>query len=131
MNFEALVPAAASRAVNVALTLRDWLIGAYSHEYELQGQGRSQHGETLMTRLAERLQHLNVLRSERELRRYRRLHLAYPQIRDSVSPELAGRLLPPEKRETASPESDLEAALIEKLQRYLYGQRRQLETGPA
>ena len=47
MNFDALVHAIADihrrtqstgvRAVNVALTCRNWLIGAYIHEYELQG----------------------------------------------------------------------------------------------
>jgi hypothetical protein len=51
MNFAALVQAvaeihrrcqsSAAQAVNAALTLRNWLIGAYIHEYELQGQDRA------------------------------------------------------------------------------------------
>jgi hypothetical protein len=50
---------------------------------------------------------------ERELRRYRQFYQTYPQIRETVSPELHQRLLGPlvksdvEKRESASPELSL------------------------
>ena len=65
MNFEALVKSiaeihqqthtAASKAVNISLTCRNWLIGAYIHEYELRGQDRAEYGEKLMLRLAKAL----------------------------------------------------------------------------
>ena len=65
MNFDALVHAIADihrrtqttavRAVNIALTCRNRLIGAYIHEYELQGQDRAEYGEQLMQRLADAL----------------------------------------------------------------------------
>ena len=35
----------ATHAVNVSLTLRNWLIGAYIHEYELRGADRAKYGE--------------------------------------------------------------------------------------
>ena len=52
MNFDALIQSiveihkqsqsAVVRAVNITLTCRNWLIGAYIHEYELQGQDRAE-----------------------------------------------------------------------------------------
>jgi hypothetical protein len=35
----------AAKAINTALTLRNWLIGAYISEYELQGQDRAAYGK--------------------------------------------------------------------------------------
>lgn len=87
--------AQAARAVNVSLTLRNWLIGLNIAEYEQQGTDRAQYGDKLLDRLSERLTQAGVSRSEaRELRRYRQFYLTYPQIRESLTPELA-RLLPP------------------------------------
>lgn len=123
MNFEALVQSiaaihersqtTAAKAVNVALTLRNWLIGAYIVEFEQRGDDRAAYGDRLLTKLAEGLQQKNMPRSdERELRRFRQLYLVYPQIRDSVSPELTGPLCLPEKRDSVSPESGLAASLL-------------------
>ena len=65
-DFEALVGAVASvharmaeratRAVNVSLTLRNWLIGAYISQYELGGDDRAAYGERGFEALADRLQ---------------------------------------------------------------------------
>ena len=52
--------AEASRTVNVSLTLRNWMIGAYIHHYELSGQGRAKHGDGLLDALAERLTALSI-----------------------------------------------------------------------
>lgn len=98
MNFTALVEAieqaheysatAVSRAINVSLTLRNWIIGAYIHHYELHGADRADYGDRLLAKLAERLGNEKMTRTqERELRRYRAFYLAYPQIRESLSPE--------------------------------------------
>lgn len=103
-NFAALVDAvrqvheqsaaAASRAVNVSLTLRNWLIGWHIREYEQSGADRAEYGERLLERLAEALRLKGVSRVDiRELRRYRRFYMAYPHIRESLTPELR-RLLP-------------------------------------
>lgn len=40
--------AALVRAVNQALTLRNWLVGAYIVEYEQDGEDRAAYGEALV-----------------------------------------------------------------------------------
>jgi len=86
--------AQAGRAVNISLTLRNWAIGHYIHEYEQNGSDRAQYGERLLDRLAEQLQKSGLKRVEsRELRRYRQFYQLYPQIRESVTPELNRLLL--------------------------------------
>ena len=81
------------KAINISLTLRNWLIGCYISEYELNGKDRAEYGERLFAQLAKALQGLEVVRSEeRELRRYRQFYQAYPQIRETLPPELAGWL---------------------------------------
>jgi predicted nuclease of restriction endonuclease-like (RecB) superfamily len=78
----------AVKAVNVSLTIRNWLIGLYIHEYELGGRDRAAYGEYLLEKLANRLHELGIKRVyERELRRYRQFYLTYPQIRESLPPE--------------------------------------------
>lgn len=79
----------AARAVNSSLTLRNWLIGFYIAEYEQQGTDRARYADRLIERLSERLIQAGISRSEaRELRRYRSFYLTYPQIRESLTPEL-------------------------------------------
>lgn len=76
-------------AVNISLTIRNWLIGYYIFEYEQKGSDRAGYAQHLLGRLAEKLEILGVSRTqERELRRYRQFYLFYPQIRESVTPEL-------------------------------------------
>ena len=101
--------AQAARAVNTSLTLRNWLIGFHIAEYEQQGTDRAQYGDALLERLSDRLRLAGVSRAEaRELRRYRQFYLTYPQIRESVTPELAKGLLPQtnpnNNRESLTPE---------------------------
>jgi len=85
--------AQAGKAVNVSLTLRNWLIGLYIAEYEQQGKDRAEYGAGLLTNLATKLQRLKIPSSDpRELRRYRRFYQTYPQIRESLTPELTRRI---------------------------------------
>jgi hypothetical protein len=85
--------AQAGRAINISLTLRNWVIGCYIREYEQNGTDRAQYGERLLDLLAERLQKSGLKRVEsRELRRYRQFYQLYPQIRESVTPELNRRM---------------------------------------
>ena len=107
----------AAKAVNVALTLRNWLIGYRIVEFEQRGNDRAAYGERMLAALSERLNAAGLTRVDvRELRRFRLLYVAYPQIRETVTPELlarfaAGAFQPPlrsqtkPKRETLSPES--------------------------
>lgn len=84
----------ASRAVNISLTARNWLIGYYIHQYEQNGEDRATYGDKLLNRLSEELGEAGVSRSEaRELRRYRKFYQSYPSIRESLSPEFR-KLLP-------------------------------------
>ena len=78
----------AARAVNISLTLRNWLVGAYIREYEQQGSDRAQYGEGLLERLSEALAASGAVRYHpRELRRCRAFYQTYPQIRGALSPE--------------------------------------------
>lgn len=77
-----------AKAVNLSLTLRNWLIGFYIHEYEQHGNDRAQYGDRLIETLAGQLGNFGVSRSEaRELRRYRLFYQTYPQIWETLSPE--------------------------------------------
>ena len=87
-NFAALVEvvrqvheqsaAAASRAVNVSLTLRNWLTGCYIVEYEQHGADRAEYGERLLEKLAAALADSGIAEiSARSSRLYRQFLLAY------------------------------------------------------
>jgi hypothetical protein len=81
--------AQASRAVNASLTLRNWVIGFYIEEYEREGLDRAVYGDRLMTSLATSLTARGVSRCDRrEIYRYRQFYLSYPQIVESVNPQL-------------------------------------------
>ena len=109
----------ATKAVNVGLTLRNWFIGHRIVEFEQQGRDRAAYGERLLPELAKRLMAAGLKRVDtRELRRFRLLYTLYPQIRETVTPELLARagssalqpllhFAPLAKRETVSPESQI------------------------
>ena len=107
----ALFAAQASKAINISLTLRNWLIGHHIAEYELQGADRADYGERLMEQLAHQLGSAGLRRIDaRELRRFRQFYSTYPQIREAVTPVLAGlpaaqRIELSRIRESVTPES--------------------------
>ena len=76
-----------SRAVNVSLTLRNWLIGCYIAEYELHGTDRELYGERVLAELANRIDHVTACNS-RQLYDYIRFYRTYPQILQTVSAKL-------------------------------------------
>lgn len=83
----------AARAVNVSLTLRNWLIGFYIAEFELRGENRAQYGEKLLEALSIRLEFLKVGNTgRRQLYNYLIFYRTYPQIIATVSSQL-GHLL--------------------------------------
>ena len=80
--------AQAKRAVNVSVTLRNWLFGWHIEEYERRGVDRAQYGQKLITRLAEVLTGHGVSRCDRrELYRYRTFYLTYPRIVEALPPQ--------------------------------------------
>ncbi|MBK8453460.1 MAG: PDDEXK nuclease domain-containing protein [Thiofilum sp.] len=88
----------AQKQVNVALTLRNWLIGAYLVEYEQQGQDRAEYGEKLLPKLASSLQNKGFKGlSVSNLRSFRQFYLAYPQIIQTVTEQFAMIGFPAEK----------------------------------
>lgn len=109
----------ATKAVNIGLTLRNWLIGQHIVEFEQKGRDRAAYGERLLPTLAHRLNAAGLTRVDtRELRRFRLLYTVYPQIRETVSPGLLAHagvwalqpflnLASLAKRESVSPESEL------------------------
>lgn len=100
--------AQASKAVNVSLTLRNWLIGFYIFEYELNGSDRADYGKKILETLSEQLGHINIPRTDvRELRRYRQFYESYPQIGESLTPQLQNALTlnAMVKRESLTPAS--------------------------
>ena len=124
MDFAALVRAIADahermsaqavKAVNVSLTLRNWLIGRYIREYELEGSDRAAYGDRLFDALAERLNANGVSGCDRrQLYRYRDFYCVYPEIVGTVSPQstrsLTARGGSTGKVGTLSPQSDLSA----------------------
>ena len=86
--------AQAGKAVNISLTLRNWLIGLHIAEYELRGADRADYGDRLLLDLAKRLTDQEVSNcSRRQLYRYLRFYRLYPQIVGTLSPQLK-KLLP-------------------------------------
>ena len=76
------------KQVNVALTLRNWLIGYYIVEYEQNGKDRASYGKALISRLSVQLKQRNLKGfSEIALRLNRSFYLAYPQIQQTLSVE--------------------------------------------
>ena len=79
----------ATRAVNVSLTLRNWLIGAYIHEYELHGADQAKYGDNVLPALANTLTKKGVPGCDySSLYKYLRFYRFYPQILEAVSPKL-------------------------------------------
>lgn len=95
LNFTALIAsiqqvheqsaALVNRTVNTTLTLRNWVIGAYIHHYELTGLDRAKYGEKLLECLAEELNRKDVSSCDlSRLYSYRAFFRAYPQIGEAL-----------------------------------------------
>jgi predicted nuclease of restriction endonuclease-like (RecB) superfamily len=83
----------ASKAVNVSLTLRNWLIGFYMVEYELHGEDRASYGHKLIDELAIRLKSIKGI-DRRALYRFKDFYTLYPQIAQYISSDKASLFLP-------------------------------------
>ncbi len=89
MNFESLVSVVeqthlhfqqqAVKAVNVSLTVRNWLVGYYIVEFEQKGEDRAEYGSKLLSKLAESSKHIKGF-DERSFRNFRLFYKQYPQI---------------------------------------------------
>lgn len=100
MDFEALVKhistiqstlqAQAAHAVNLALTVRNWLMGCYIVEFEQNGEDRAAYGEQLLKKLEQRLNIKGL--NERRFREFRRLYLVYPQLKEPIALYLTSQI---------------------------------------
>ena len=80
--------AQAAGAVNVALTLRNWLIGAHIAEFELHGEDRAAYGGRLVDSLSRALSEQGVPTCERpRLYSYLNFYRVYPQIGEALCSE--------------------------------------------
>jgi predicted nuclease of restriction endonuclease-like (RecB) superfamily len=71
----------ASKAINLAVTVRNWIYGYYIQEYELNGNDRAKYGEKVISTLSEMLSAQNVQScSRRQLHICRKFYIAYPSI---------------------------------------------------
>ena len=86
-----LFAAKAKHAVNVALTLRNWLIGFYIAEYQLHGADRANYGDKIVATLAYALKDVSNC-NRQELYKYLAFYKAYPQIVGTVYRQLPGPL---------------------------------------
>ncbi len=82
----------ASKAVNISLTIRNWLIGCYIAEYEMHAADRAEYGENLLGDLASRLTGLSNC-NRRQLYDYLKFYRTYRQIVGTVSAQFQ-QLLP-------------------------------------
>ena len=97
----------AGKAVNISLTLRNWLIGAHIAEYELNGADRAVYGDKVLSELAVQLSDVSNC-NRRQLYRYLRFYRLYPEIVESLTPQFRSLLPVPElqaKVGTSSPQS--------------------------
>jgi predicted nuclease of restriction endonuclease-like (RecB) superfamily len=79
----------AGKAVNISLTLRNWLFGYQIAVFELKGADRARYGERLLSELAKKLTSLRISNcNKRQLYRYVRFYKLYPQIVGTLSPQL-------------------------------------------
>ena len=118
----------AVKAVNMHLTLRNWLFGFYIVQYEQNGEDRAEYGKSLLKQLAASIK-LNGI-SETGLKTFRQFYLSYPKIsqslpdlfRDSsISQSLTDQLQPirkNKKNKTAILGSLSQASLEEEIKYY-------------
>ena len=76
----------AVKAINLHVTIRNWLIGLYIVEFELIGKDRSVYGENLLQKLSDNFTEGGL--SYRNLRLYRQFYLEYPHLAETVPDQL-------------------------------------------
>ena len=69
------------KQVNVAMILRNWLIGSYIGEYEQNGEDRATYGQTVLETLAARLKQQGLKgMDETNLKLFRQLTNSIPKF---------------------------------------------------
>ncbi|MFK7904526.1 MAG: YhcG family protein [Chitinophagales bacterium] len=74
-------------AVNQGLTVRNWVIGFYIVEFELNGSDRATYGRKLLKQLSTQLKTKNKQSlSYRTLKLCKQFYLAYPHLQKTITP---------------------------------------------
>lgn len=81
-DIQDFLQAQTAHAINLSLTVRNWLIGRYIVEYEQHGEDRAQYGDNLLNRLSQKIGKKGL--DARRLREFRQVYLAYPQLAEEV-----------------------------------------------
>lgn len=108
-----LLQQSAVKAINLHLTLRNWLIGFYIVEFEQNGEDRATYGADLLPKLSKTLRSKSISNMhDRELRRYRLFYQTYTHFADVfMDNPIWGTLSPKLKlssiRGTLSPDLDM------------------------
>jgi len=76
----------AVKAINMSLSLRNWLIGYYIVEFEQNGKDRAKYGKQLLAKIAEKASIKGL--SETNLKLCRQFYNVYPYLFGTVSQEL-------------------------------------------
>ena len=85
-----LLQKSAVNAVNVTLTIRNWLVGFYIIEYEQNGQDRADYGAELLKEIASKIKIKGL--TAPELSRCRQFYKTYPQILGTLSQDFRNLL---------------------------------------
>ena len=102
----------AAGAVNQALLFRNWLIGAYTVEYEQCGEDRAAYGARLLANLAGDLRRREVAGCSAEmLGRMRSFYRALPQLRTRIPPSALGEF---QRLARSSAASEISSSLMTK-----------------
>lgn len=114
LNFESLVAEIeqthshfqqqAVKAVNISLTIRNYLIGFYIVEFEQKGEDRAAYGSKLLDSLAAKLSIKGLVSAE--ISRCRQFYFCYPQILGALTQEFKN-LVPQHILGTLSQESNM------------------------
>lgn len=74
-----------AKAVNMGLTIRNWLIGYYIVEFEQNGEDRANYGDELLYKLSKKIGIRGL--SETNLKNTRLFYFAYPEISQLMTDE--------------------------------------------
>src|SRR5689334_16044705 len=96
----------AAKAVNEALVLRNWLIGAHLVKFEQNGEDRARYGEQLLSNLAADLKALGLKGlGISMLKNCRQFYQTYPQMGQFLSDDFVALATRPEIRQSPIGES--------------------------
>jgi predicted nuclease of restriction endonuclease-like (RecB) superfamily len=86
-----LLQQAAQKAVNLNLTIRNWLVGFYIVEFEQNGEDRAKYGTCLIAEMAERIKAKRIKGLDMQsLRTCRTFYAVYPQFSQIISQKIQG-----------------------------------------